>query len=199
MRRPLLLLLPVLLLLTGTPARAVDTKAIAAALRTGPVYQAPGVTLLDPATVAAELTSDTPRVVVAVLAAGEVANDPGAQSQAAAIGRDLQENELVVLVVTADGYYGAATGRAAALRGVDARAALAAERAAVQGEPFGRDTVTALVASFAQRVAGQAATDRSVPVRSQGGQGRWVGVLGLLLLGAGLLAVPAWRRRRTRT
>lgn len=190
-----LLLAPLLVLGGAQPATAeVSTGEVAAALQRSPVFQEPGVDLVDVPTLVSELTRDAPRVVVAVLASAPT--DASAGALATAIGGGLLDTDVVVLVVTADQRYGAATGRAAALRGVDARVALAAERDSVADAPFGRDTVTALVTSFAQRVAGQAATDRSIPQPSEEGGFPLVPVL--LLVGLGVLGAVVLRSSRRR-
>lgn len=200
MRRLLpLLLVPLLVLAWSGPALAVDAERVAVALRSSPVYQEPGVDVVDVVTLTAELTADAPRVVVAVLSTEAASDDAAARSQAIAIGSALLESDLVVLVVTADGHYGTAAGKAAVSRGVDAREALAAERESVQGAPFDKDIVTALVTSFAQRIAGQAARDESVPVSRSSGNGL---LLLLLVMGAAgggvLLLVRSARQRRAR-
>lgn len=198
MRRLVPLLLAPLLVLGGAlPAQAeVSTGEVAVALQRSPVYQEPGVDLVDVPTLVAELPRDAPRVVVAVLASAPT--DATAGALATAIGGGLLDTDVVVLVVTADQRYGAATGRAAALRGVDARAALEAERASIADAPFDRDTVTAFVASFAQRVAGQAATDRSVPQSDDEGLPLIPLALLAVLAAAGVLTVRWSRHRQAR-
>jgi hypothetical protein len=188
-------LLPALLLLliAAVPAHADDAGKIALALRTSPVYQAPGLNLVDVAALSTELSGRTPRIVVAVLPAGVASSDDQAQSIAIDIGAALGDPDAVVLVITMNRHLGVGQGHAAAARQVDARAALAAERGVLSA--FTKDNLTAFVTSVAERVQNQASTDRTTKTRSSSHLGAWL-LGGLVLLGAAAAGVVAARRRR---
>jgi hypothetical protein len=197
MRRLAPLLILLLLVGTAGAARADDVSDAAMALRTSPVFQAAGLDLVDAAVLRSELSGRDPRVLVAVLPASAAASDSDARARAIDIGRLVNDSGSVVLVITADEHFGVGEGHTAVLRGVDARAALRDERAGSTG--FTRDTLTAFVASFAERIANQAASDRTArdaPAPTSTGNGRTV-LLFLLVAGAvvvGLVALSSRRR-----
>jgi hypothetical protein len=188
-------LLPVLLLLLlgAVPALADDAGKVALALRTSPVYQAPGLNLVDVAALSTELSGRTPRIVVAVLPAGVASSDDQAQSSAIDIGAALGDPDSVVLVITMNRHLGVGEGHAAAARHVDARAALAAERGVLSA--FTKDNLTAFVASFAERVQNQASTDRTTKTSSSSHLARWL-LGGLVLLAVASAGGVAASRRR---
>ncbi len=196
-----LLLALVLVLLAATPARAEDAVQVAAALRAAPVYQAPGLELVNVATLTGELAGSDPPVVVAVLNASEASSGDEAHQRAREISAALGDDAAVVLVITANKHAGTTEGSAARDRGVRSGKALAAELQAFKGKDFSADDLTVFVTSFAQRVAnqsGKAAADGGAP-DSGGGSGGWL--LGGLLLagGAGVgYAVRSSRQRRAR-
>jgi hypothetical protein len=200
MRRVLLAL--ALLLLAASPARAEDVAQLAAALRTSPVHQAPGLDLVDVATLTSELTGTDPRLYVAVLPATAAGTPAQAKDLAVAIGKELAESDAVVLVITADGAFGTGHGDVAKAHGVDSAKALAAELKDLHS--LTKDALTAFVLSFAERVANQVATPApgvqtgDVPVLTGGGSGTgWlVGGTLVMLLGLAAAAVVLPRRLR---
>jgi hypothetical protein len=202
MRRVLLALL--LLLLAASPARAESATEVAAALRTSPVYQAAGLDLVDVGTLTSELSGTSPRVVVAVLDASAADSADQATERARQIGDALGQGGSVVLVVTANRHLGAAQGPLATAHGVNAGAALEAEAQGTRGKPFDKDTLTAFVTAFAERVANQASNPQQgvsndgSPVDTGGGGASGVLVVllvAVLVLGGVGLAVRAARRR----
>ncbi|MCW2586660.1 MAG: hypothetical protein JWN55_2176, partial [Frankiales bacterium] len=120
MKRLLVLLLPVLLLVLGLPgtASAENAAQVAAALRNGPVYQSPGVDLVDVTALSSQLSGTDPPVKVAVLPAAAAASSTQAAQLATTIVRDLGDRNAVVLVITANRHLGAAAGPDARGRGV---------------------------------------------------------------------------------
>jgi hypothetical protein len=202
MKRLLVALL--LLLLAASPARADSVEQVATALRSSPVYQASGLDLVDVGALTAELSGTSPRVVVAVLDASAASSKEQAEERANQIGGALGQAGTVVLVVTANRHLGASQGPVARAHGVDAGAALRAEAAETRGQPFDKDTLTALVTGFAERVANQASNPQQgvsndgSPVDTGGGgaSGALVVVLVLVLVLGGVgLAVRAAKRR----
>jgi hypothetical protein len=199
MRRLLLAL--GLLLLTAGPARAEDPALLAAALQTHPVYQAPGLDLVDVAALTTELDDSDPRVYVAVLAATAAATPAAARDLAVAVGKAMAADDGVVLVITGNGTFGTGHGDAAGARGVDSGAALTAELKDLHG--LTKDSLDAFVLSFAERIANQAAKAPGVqtgdpPVVTGGGSGTgWlVGGSVVVLLGLAVAAVVVPRRLR---
>jgi hypothetical protein len=194
---PLLLLLAASLLGPALPARADDAAAAATALRSSPVYQAPGLDLVDVATLDQELAGRDPRVVLAVLPASAAGSDDEARSRAVAIGQLLADPGAVVLVVTADEHVGVAQGHAVAARHVDAGAALRAELTAQGTRAHTRDGLAALVVSFTERVVNQAATGGTAGVpRRSSSYGGWLLWSLLPAVGGTLLVVRARGRQR---
>ncbi|MCW2500381.1 MAG: hypothetical protein JWN87_2057, partial [Frankiales bacterium] len=212
MKRLLVLLLPVLLLVLGLPgtASAENAAQVAAALRNSPVYQSPGVDLVDVTALSSQLSGTDPPVKVAVLSAAAAASSTQAAQLATTIVRDLGDRNAVVLVITANRHLGAAAGPDARSRGVDAATALREELAAQGSIGFTKTNITAFVTAFAQRVAAQAsgsgaaAGSGSVPAQRSGSSGSshagayFLG--GLLVLGGGAtaLAVRSSRNRRNK-
>ncbi|MGZ6791781.1 MAG: hypothetical protein ACXVFV_02430 [Mycobacteriales bacterium] len=150
------LLLAVVLL--GPPAAATDPGDVAVALRSSPVYAAPGVDLVDPAALAGVLGGADPQVDVVALPADDATTDAQAADRAAAVVQALDDPQAVVLVLAEGGRLGIAAGSGARGRGVDAPAALAAERQEV-GDPEDPAAVTGFVQDLVQRVADQASGD----------------------------------------
>lgn len=209
MKRLLVLLVLVLLAVPGT-ARAEDASQVAAALRSSPVYQSPGLDLVDVAALTSELSGSNPKVDVAVLPAAAASTAGQARQLAIDIGKALGDTDAVVLVVTASQHLGAGAGSGAVSRGVDAQTALAEELAGIKGQPFNKETLTAFAIAFKERVAQQASAD---PTSSGGGtspqqgtgsdQGSRTGAYllgGLVLIGGGAtaLAVRSSRNRKRR-
>ncbi len=206
MRRLLLPFLALLLVGTATAARADDVSDAATALRRGPVYEAPGLDVVDVATLRSELAGREPRVLVAVLPASAADSDAAARQRAIEIGTRVGDPESVVLVITANQRVGTALGHAAAERGVDAQAALRAELASAGLQGFTKDGLTSFVTSFTERVVNQASSraaggsdgGSSSSSKSGGGGGRFF--LLLLLVGAVVvgLVIRSGRQRRKR-
>ena len=151
MRRALLAL--VLLLLAAGPARAEDAQQVADALRASPVYQAPGLDLLDVPTLTSELEDSSPQLYVAALPAAAASTPEQAKDLAIAVGKALAETDDVVLVITAGGKVGAGQGAVAKAHGVDAAAALSEELTSLHA--LTKDAVTAFVLSFEERITNQ--------------------------------------------
>lgn len=194
------LLLLVALLLVAVPgaARAENAEQVAAALRTSPVFQQGGVDLVDVAGLKAELDGTDPQIYLAVLSASAASSDVQARSRAVDIGKALGDSDAVVLVITENEHFGAGAGAAAADRGVDARQALSAARKDVSG--FSKDDLTALVTSFAERVAQQASGQAGGDSSGGGSSGGtnlvpWL-VGGALVAGAGAYVVRGSRKRK---
>jgi hypothetical protein len=143
------LLVAALLLVAPSSAWAEDPSAVVDALRTGPVYQAPELDLVDVAALTSALNGTDPQVDVAVVdgaSATEILSrlgDPG----------------VVVLVITSDQQLSAASGTDATSRGVDAGKALRTELGGTNGTPFGKKDLTALAAAFSTRISEQASGD----------------------------------------
>ncbi|HUR13513.1 MAG TPA: hypothetical protein VM097_03350 [Mycobacteriales bacterium] len=196
------LLLPVLLvLLAAAPARAENAEQVAAALRGAPVYQAPGLDLVEVGTLSSELADSDPRVYLAVLPASAAANAAQARQRAIDIGTVLDMSDSVVLVITANHHFGSGQGDGAAARGVDSGDALRKEVADLAS--FTKGDLTLLVTSFAQRVANQAATPQpgvsndGSPVDTGGGGGTGWLLAGLAVaVGGGGAALAVRARRR---
>jgi hypothetical protein len=159
MKRSLVLLLPALLLVLGLPGTAHATNAgeVAAALRSSPVYQEPGVDLVDVAALRAELEGADPQVYVAALRATAASSDAQARARAIEIGRALGNADAVILVITANRHLGAAAGNGAYARGVRAPQALAEARKDLHG--FSAAELTVLVKAFKEQVSAQASGD----------------------------------------
>jgi hypothetical protein len=200
MRR--LLLVVGLLLLTAAPARAEDAAQVAAALHVSPVYQAPGLDLVDVASLTSELQDTDPQLYVAVLPASAGSTQTSAKDLAIEIGKALKESDDVVLVIAANGKFGTGHGDVAKARGVDSAAALTEELKSLHS--LKKDALTAFVLSFSQRIAGQVATPQP-GVRSDGpivetgggsGTGWLVGGTVVILLGLATAAVVVPRRLR---
>jgi hypothetical protein len=200
--RRLLLALGVLLV-AAVPAQAEDPAELATALRAAPVYQAPGLDLVDVATLTSELADTNPRLYVAVLPATAASAPAQAKELAVAIGTALAESDDVVLVITANGKFGTGQGDVAKAHGVDSAKALTEELKSLH--TLTKDTLTAFVLSFAERVANQVATTATpgvqfgdVPVVTGGGSGTgWlVGGSVVVLLGLAAAAIVLPRRLR---
>lgn len=197
MRRVLLPLLLLLLALTGT-AHAESADQVASALRNAPVYQSSGLDLVDVPTLTAELRGTDPQVYVAVLPASAASSAKQADERATEIGRALGESDAVVLVITANKHLGAGEGSRAADRGVDADAALQAELASENGA-FDKDTITAFVSSFKERVLSQTSSGGSGEGGSSSGGGfPWGPVLLVGAVGGGTAVAVSSRRRKAR-
>lgn len=194
-------LLPlVLLLLVGTalPARADDVTTAAMALRSSPVYEAPGLEVVDVDALRTALAGRDPRVLVAVLPASSAGSDSDAQARAVEIGRLVDDPGSVVLVITANQHVGTGYGHAAALRGVDSRAALRSEVASGGLRGFTRNGLTEFVTSFADRVTTMARSDqtaRDTPAATSSGSGRSL-LLVLLVAGAVVVGLVVLSNRR---
>ena len=190
------------LLLLAVPARADQAQQIAAALRTSPVYEAPGLDLVDVAALTSELTGTDPKVYVAVLPASAATTPGQAKDLAIAVGQALAESDDVVRVVTANGRFGAGQGDVARAHGVDTVKALEEELTTLRS--LDKDALTAFVLSFSERVANQVATpapgvqNGDAPVDTGGGSGTgWlVGGSVVALVGLGVAAVVVPRRLR---
>ena len=195
-------LVAVVLILLAVPARADEAQQIAAALLTAPVYQAPGVDLLDVAALTPELTGTDPKVYVAALPATAATTPGQAKDLAIAIGKALAASDGVVLVITANGRFGTGQGDVARAHGVDTVTALDQELKTLHS--LDKDALTAFVLSFSERVANQVATpapgvqNGDAPVVTGGGSGTgWlVGGSVVVLLGLGLAALVVPRRLR---
>jgi hypothetical protein len=207
MKRLLILLALVVLAVPGT-ARAESASQVAAALRSSPVYESPGLDLVDVATVTSVLNGTSPRVYVGVLPAAAATSDQQARQRAIEIGKALGNTNAVVLVITANQHFGVGEGNGAASMGVNAIAALTQERAAIKGRPFDKATLTEFVTAFAQRVAQQASAPGSnsgggaVPAQrapSTSNTGAYL-LGGLVVIGGGAtaLAVRSSRNRKKR-
>ena len=219
-RLRLLLLLFLTLALTGVPGVALADNAgtVAGALHDRPVYQAPGLDLVDVGAVQDTLSGSQPKVYVAVLPANAASSKSQAQSRANDIGRALGESSAVVLVVTESQLLGAAEGSNARSHGVDASTALSQTLSKDGGGAFDKTTVTRFVQDFTGRLRAQATSSgsngsgsNSAGSNSSGsnssgsnssssggghtGVALLVGLLVLLGLG-GLLAVRSSKRRK---
>jgi hypothetical protein len=191
-----------LVLLAAGPARAADAAEVAAALQVSPVYQAPGLDLVDVPTIASEVASTDPQVYVVVLPASAATTPAQAKDLAVAIGTALKRSNDVVLVITANGKFGTGQGDVAKAHGVDSAAALTAELKDLHS--LTKDDLTAFVLSFTQRVATQVATpapgvqngDAPVITGGGGGTGWLVGGSVVILLGLAVAAVVVPRRLR---
>jgi hypothetical protein len=209
-RLRLLLLLFLTLALTGVPGVALADNAgtVAGALHDRPVYQAPGLDLVDVGAVQDTLSGSQPKVYVAVLPANAASSKSQAQSRANDIGRALGESSAVVLVVTKSQHLGAAEGSNARSHGVDASTALSQTLSADGAGAFDKATITRFVQDFTGRVRAQATSSGSNSSGSNSsgsnssssggghtGVALLVGLLVLLGLG-GLLAVRSSKRRK---
>jgi hypothetical protein len=132
----------------GTPG-AQDAGMVVDALRTGPVFQAPGLDLVDGAALTTALNGTDPQVDVAVV-------DGPSASQ---ILSGLSDPGVVLLVITSDQQLSVAAGTDATGRGVDAAEALRIELRGTLGTPLGKRDLTALAAAFSTRVSEQASGD----------------------------------------
>lgn len=199
-----LVLAALVLLLAVSPARADDATQVAAALRSSPVYQAAGLDLVDVGPLTSELSNSDPQVYVAVLTASAASSGAQARERAIEIGKALDVSDSVVLVITANKYFGTGQGSGAAARGVNSRDALARELKNLEG--FTKDNLTVFVTSFVERVQNQASTpDPGVsndgsPVDTGGGSGAaWLlGGSVVVIGGIATAAVVSSRRRRQR-
>jgi len=209
-RLRLLLLLFLTLALTGVPGVALADNAgtVVGALHDRPVYQAPGLDLVDVGAVQDTLSGSQPKVYVAVLPANAASSKSQAQSRANDIGRALGESSAVVLVVTKSQHLGAAEGSNARSHGVDASTALSQTLSADGAGAFDKATITRFVQDFTGRVRAQATSSGSNSSGSNSsgsnssssggghtGVALLVGLLVLLGLG-GLLAVRSSKRRK---
>ena len=207
MKRLLVLCALLLVAVPGT-AHAENASQVAAALRSSPVYQSPGLDLVDVAGLQAALNGSDPQVDLAVLPASAASSASQARDRAVAIGRSLGDTNAVVLVITASKHLGTGAGRGAVSRGVDENAALQAGLADFNGKAFSKDNLTAFVKAFKDRIAEQAS---GAPVGSGGGTSTAVGsstkgsshagaylLGGLVVIGGGAtaLAVRSSRRRK---
>ncbi len=207
MKRLVVLFALLLVAVPGT-ARAESTAQVAAALRSSPVYQSPGLDLVDVAALTSALGGASPRVDVAVLPATAASSATQAEARAQAIVAALGQSDVVVLVVTANRHLGAWADGAAQARGVNSGTALSAELAAISGKPFDKPTLTAFVTSFGQRIAQQASAGPSagggtavVPQQRSSSSNTGAYLLGGLVViggGATALAVRSSRNRRKR-
>jgi len=205
----LILLLVLALATAAVPGTAFADNAgtVAAALHDRPVYQAPGLDLVDIAAVQDTLGGSHPTVYLAVLPADAASTSTQAASRASDIGRALGESDAVVLVVTASKHLGAAEGKGARAQGVAAGSALRQTLSADGGGAFSKSTVTRFVMDFAGRVRSQAGSGASggssgSSSSGEGGSGGGhsglyllVGLLVLLGLG-GLFAVRSSKNRK---
>jgi hypothetical protein len=206
MKRLLVLLVLVVLAVPGT-AHAESIAQVAAALRSSPVYQSPGLDVVDVAGLTSVLSGTDPQVDVAVLPAAAASSDQQARLRAIAIGKALADSNLVVLVITANQHFGVGEGNAAASRGVNASAALAQERAAIKGQPFNKATLTAFVTGFVQQIGQQVSSVGSstggttIPAQPTSSSNTGAYLLGGLVViggGATALAVRSSRNRKKR-
>jgi hypothetical protein len=122
----------------GTPG-AQDAGMVVDALRTGPVFQAPGLDLVDGAALTTALNGTDPQVDVAVV-------DGPSASQ---ILSGLSDPGVVLLVITSDQQLSVAAGTDATR--IELRGTL--------GTPLGKRDLTALAAAFSTRVSEQASGD----------------------------------------
>jgi hypothetical protein len=143
-----LLVALVLLVAPGT-AWADDTSTVVAALRTGPVYQAPGLDLVDAASLTTNLNGTDPQVYVAVVDG----------TSATQVLDGLGDPDAVVLVISSDQQLAVAAGAGATSRGVDAAKALRIELGGTNGTPLGKQDLAVLAAAFSTRVSEQASGD----------------------------------------
>jgi hypothetical protein len=198
MKRPLLLCLAVLLL-PGV-AHAESVSDVVQGLRNNPVYQSPGVDLVDAD--ALDLRKDDPKLYVAALSATAASSAEQAHARAVDIGRALAVSNAVVLVITANKHLGTAEGSGAAREGVNAARALAEQLAANKGQPFDKEHVTQFVKAFQERLedrSSSSAGSSGSASEDKGGGGGGLKILVVLALlgGAGFFLVRRSSHRKT--